>query len=45
MENFIEKVKKNPCLWKTDDMGYRDTRKKDLTWKQVARQCGIADGE
>lgn len=45
MEYFIEKVKLHPCLWKMNDISYRDIGKKDLIWARIAKECEMANGE
>lgn len=45
MEYFIEKVKLHPCLWKMNDISYRDIGKKNLIWARIAKECEMANGE
>ncbi|CAK1578512.1 unnamed protein product [Parnassius mnemosyne] len=44
MEIFIEQVRSHTCLWDTDSVAYRDTARKDLAWKLVAKACGMVNG-
>ncbi|XP_028163368.1 uncharacterized protein LOC114354943 [Ostrinia furnacalis] len=43
MEEFILKVRSNPCLWDSSSVFFRDNARKHATWKSVAMECGMAD--
>ncbi|KAL0879204.1 hypothetical protein ABMA27_002987 [Loxostege sticticalis] len=43
MEEFILKVRSNPCLWDNTSLFFRDNARKHATWEAVATECGMAD--
>lgn len=45
MEEFIIKVRSNPCLWDNTSLFFRDNARKHATWEAVATECGMADGK
>lgn len=45
MEDFIEKIRDNPCLWDVNCVQYRDVARKDSIWESLARDSGMENGE
>uniref|UniRef100_A0A1E1WMI9 MADF domain-containing protein n=1 Tax=Pectinophora gossypiella TaxID=13191 RepID=A0A1E1WMI9_PECGO len=44
MDEFLEKVRLNPCLWDKAHNSSKDTVKKDVIWDRVAFECGLDNG-
>lgn len=40
---FIECVKNQPCLWKTDMEEYKLSERKDEAWRKVIKESEIAE--
>ncbi|XP_050293756.1 uncharacterized protein LOC126734228 [Anthonomus grandis grandis] len=45
MEQFIETVRLNPCLWKVDEKNYKSQDARDIVWEEVSKKCNITDGK
>ncbi|KAL4714335.1 hypothetical protein ACJJTC_009687 [Scirpophaga incertulas] len=42
MEQFIEAVRKYPCLWNTTAIEYRDQELKDAAWAEVMKETDLS---
>lgn len=44
-EQFIEAVKKYPCLWNTSLSTYKCSDVKDAAWEQVVSETQLSDSK